>query len=54
VLLKVQDSDTFLWLLRWLKNEKHCAPTIYQEVTRTASMRRKLKTLKAAGLVHTR
>lgn len=54
VLLKVEDSDTFPWLLRWLKNEKHCAPAIYQEVTRTASMRRKLKTLKAAGLLHTR
>ena len=43
VLLKVQESDVFLWLLRWLKNEKHCLPTIYEEVTRTASMRQKIE-----------
>lgn len=47
VLLKLQESDTFLWLLRWLKNEKHCAPGIYEEVTRTASMRQKIEALNA-------
>jgi hypothetical protein len=49
VLLKVQETDTFLWLLRWLKNEKYCAPAIYHEVTRTASMRQKIEVLNAGG-----
>jgi hypothetical protein len=42
VLLNVRETDTFLWLLRWLRNEKHCLPAIYQEVIRTASMRQKI------------
>jgi hypothetical protein len=49
VLLKVQETDAFVWLLRWLKNEKHCAPAIYEEVTRTASMRQKIEALNAGG-----
>jgi len=47
VLLKVEDADTALWLLRWLKNEKHCEPAVYHEVTRTVSMRRRLEALNA-------
>jgi hypothetical protein len=49
VLLKVQETDAFVWLLRWLKNERHCAPAIYEEVTRTASMRQKIEALNAGG-----
>jgi hypothetical protein len=49
VLLKVQETDAFLWLLRWLKNEKHCVPAIYEEVTRTASMSQKIEALNAGG-----
>ena len=49
VLLKVQETESFFWLLRWLKNERHCLPAIYEEVTRTASMRQKIEALKAGG-----
>ena len=49
VLLDVQQSDLFLWVLRWLKNEKHCDPNIYQGVTRTPAMRRKIEALNSGG-----
>jgi hypothetical protein len=49
VLLNIQESDTFLWLLRWLKIEKHCEPAIYEELTRTVSMRQKIQALNAGG-----
>ena len=49
VLLKIRETDAFLWLLRWLKNERHCLPAIYEEVTRTASMRQKIEALNAGG-----
>jgi hypothetical protein len=49
VLLKLPDAETFLWLLKWLKNEKHCSPTIYEAVTRTASMHRKIEALGASA-----
>jgi hypothetical protein len=39
----------FSCLLRWLKNEKHCAPAIYEEVTRTASLRQKIDALSGGG-----
>lgn len=49
VLLEVRDTDTFLWLLRWLKSEKQCDPAIYVEVTRTTSVRQKIEALKAGA-----
>ena len=49
VLLEVREGDAFLWLLRWLKNEKHCEPAIYAELTRTASMRQEIEALNAAA-----
>jgi hypothetical protein len=49
VLLKVRETDTFLWLLRWLKNQRHCLPAIYEEVCRTASMREKIKALEVGA-----
>ena len=39
-LLEVRDAEDFRWLLRWLGKEKHCEPAIFEELTRTASMRR--------------
>ena len=44
-----REPDAFLWLLRWFKNEKHCLPAIYEQVTRTASMRQKIEALNAAA-----
>jgi hypothetical protein len=44
-LLKVRENDTFLWLLRWLKNERHCVPPIYEEAVRTASVRQRILSL---------
>jgi hypothetical protein len=49
VLLKLRDIDTFLWLLRWLRNEKHCLPAIYEEVTGTPSMRQKVEAIGAGA-----
>lgn len=49
VLLEVRETDDFLWLLRWLKREKHCEPAIYQELTRTTSMRKKIEALNAGA-----
>jgi hypothetical protein len=46
-LLEVRGGDDFLWLLRWLKKAKNWAPALYEEVTRTAAMRRKLEALGA-------
>jgi len=48
-LLDLRSVDDFLWLLRWLKNAKHCDPAIYEELTRTASMREKIDTLNAGA-----
>jgi len=47
VLLDVREADAFLWLLRWLKNQKHCEAAIYEEVTRTPSVRQKIEALNA-------
>src|SRR5437016_11454810 len=44
-LLDLRNTDDFLWLLRWLKNAKHCEPAIYKECTRTNSMRTKIEAL---------
>jgi len=38
-LLDLRNADDFLWLLRWLKGEKHCEPAIHRELTRTTSIR---------------
>jgi hypothetical protein len=48
-LLDLQQADDFLWLLRWLKREKHCEPATYQELTRTTSMRKKIDALNAGA-----
>jgi len=48
-LLDVRNTDDFLWLLRWLKGEKHCEPAVYQELTRTTSMRKKIEALNAGA-----
>jgi hypothetical protein len=44
-LLDMPGADDFLWLVKWLKREKHCEPAIYAELTRTAAAREKLKAL---------
>src|SRR6266853_1705171 len=48
-LLDLSNADDFLWLIRWLKNEKHCEPPVYAEVTRTTSMRKKIEALNAGA-----
>ena len=48
-LLDLSNADDFLWLIRWLKNEKHCEPAVYAEVTRTTSMRKKIEALNAGA-----
>ena len=48
-LLDLSNADDFLWLIRWLKNEKHCEPAVYAEVTRTNSMRKKIEALNAGA-----
>jgi len=48
-LLDLSNADDFLWLIRWLKNEKHCEPAVYTEVTRTTSMRKKIEALNAGA-----
>jgi hypothetical protein len=44
-LLDLSSSEDFLWLVRWLKKEKHCDAIIFSELTWTAAMREKLKAL---------
>jgi hypothetical protein len=46
-LLGLREADDFLWLLRWLKKEKQCDPAIYEELTRTAAVRKKIEALNA-------
>ena len=48
-LLDLGSTDDFLWLLRWLKNTKHCEPAVYEELTRTTSMRTKIEALNAGA-----
>ncbi len=48
-LLDLSSADDFLWLIRWLKNEKHCEPAVYAEVTRTKSMGKKIEALNAGA-----
>src|SRR5207247_10564430 len=48
-LLDLRNADDFLWALRWLKNARHCEPAIYQELTRTTSMREKIEALNAGA-----
>lgn len=43
-LLEVPDDD-FVWVLKWLRNGRHCDPAIYNELTRTNAMRQKLEAL---------
>ena len=49
ILLEVREGDTFLLLLRWLRNQNHCEPAIYEELIRTGSMRQKMEALNAGG-----
>lgn len=44
-LLELQDTDSFQWLIRWLKSDKHCDPPIYSNLARTDSMRKKIEAL---------
>ncbi len=48
-LLDLRSADDFLWLLRWLKNANHCEPAIYEELTRTTSIREKVEALNAGA-----
>jgi hypothetical protein len=48
-LLDLCNADDFLWLLRWLKKEKHCDPAMYGELTRTTSIRKKIEALSAGA-----
>ena len=48
-LLDLRSADDFLWLFRWLKNAKHCEPAIYEELTRSTSMREKIEALNAGA-----
>ncbi len=48
-LLDLRAADDFPWLLRWLKNEKHCDPAIYEELTRTTAVRKKIEALSAGA-----
>ena len=48
-LLDLRNADDFLWLLRWLKNAKHCEPAIHEELTRTTSMHKKIEALNAGA-----
>jgi len=48
-LLDLRSAEDFLWLLRWLKNAKHCEPALYEELTRTTSMREKIEALNAGA-----
>ena len=44
-LLEAPGADDLLWLLKWLKKEKNCEPTLYVELTRTPAVRQKLEAL---------
>ena len=46
-LLELRAED-FAWVVKWLRQEKHCERTIFYELTRTAAMQQKLDAL-AAG-----
>jgi hypothetical protein len=48
-LLDLRTADDFLWLLRWLKKEQHCDPAIYEELTRTTAVRKKIEALNAGA-----
>ena len=48
-MLDIPLPDDFLWVLRWLRKEQHCEPTLYEELTRTASMRQKMEALDAGA-----
>jgi len=41
-LLKIREDD-FTWLLKWLKREKNCEPSVYRELTRTPAMQQKIR-----------
>ena len=48
-LLGIERSDDFLWVLRWLRQEKHCDPATYADLIRTPSMKRKMERLNTGG-----
>ena len=41
ILLEASEDD-FTWAMKWLKKEKNCEPTIYDELTRTKGMRQRI------------
>jgi hypothetical protein len=48
-LLDMASSDEFLWLLKWLRKPKNCEPAIFDELTRTTAMRKKVEALNAGA-----
>lgn len=42
-------ADDFTWVVKWLRNEKHCERAIFSELTRTAAMQQKLDALAVGG-----
>ena len=48
-LLAIKNSDDFLWVLRWLRQEQHCNPVIYADLIRTPSMKRKMELVNRGG-----
>src|SRR5262249_26445571 len=47
-LLDLSSRDDFLWLMKWLKKPKNCEPLLFNQLTGTTAMRRKIAAL-AAG-----
>jgi hypothetical protein len=41
-LLDLRDQPDFLWLLKWLKKPKNCDPVLFNQLTATPAMRRKI------------
>src|SRR5262245_59929682 len=46
-LLNLNDRGDSLWLLRWLKKPKNCEPVLFNQLTATPTMRRKIAALGA-------
>ncbi len=48
-LLAIKNSDDFLWVLRWLRQEQHCDSAIYADLIRTPSMKKKMEKVNGGG-----
>ena len=44
-MLKCRDERRCRWVLRWMSYSETCEPVIYEELTRTSSMRAKIESL---------